>query len=123
MRGRTCFPVPDDGGAQRLFPPGSAARSRRTLRPGQRKSRLFAYAAIVDATGRNASGKAVLAGCPTLPPSSLSLTKMRVPHPLRRARSFFLRSEQRVGVTDVEADSASSQFPPSGFTERDGRSL
>src|SRR5215469_149818 len=38
---------------------------------------------------------------------SLSLTTPRVPHPLRRARSFFLRSEQRVGLDD----DASSRKP------------
>src|SRR5262252_11159635 len=52
-------------------------------------------------------------GWPTLPLVLLSLTNSRVPHPLRRARLWFLRSEQRVGVITVEALTLRSSPVPS----------
>jgi hypothetical protein len=53
-----------------------------------------------------------------LGPSVLNLTTMRVPHPLRRARGWFLRSEQRVGLmgrisTARPAETVRVEFPDS----------
>jgi hypothetical protein len=64
---------------------------------------------IKDKGQQHLPGEEAWDGWPTFVPVFLSLTILRVPHPLRRARFWFWRSQQRVGL-DV-AGTLQTQFP------------